>query len=105
MKWFAQWLAGRRARKQHADLVAEAKKDWRVVRTYRLKCVYSNDGLAGFYVLSADENGLGERRITIIDRPPPPWDQIRNPNNQLWAELKEWEARAQRKSIPRREIA
>lgn len=105
MKWFVQWLAERRARKQHAALIVEARRDWRVTQTYRVKCVWSSDRLAGFYVLSAEENGIGERRVRIIDRPPPPWEQSQPPLAQIWAELKEWEARAQSKSIPRKEVA
>ncbi len=102
-----RWLAERRAAELHAALVDEAREDWSVVQTYKVQCVWSDhdDELAGYWVFAAEQNGLGDRRAVIVARPPSPWPQEGEPKNKVWASLKEWEARAERKSIPRKEIA
>ena len=99
-----RWWRAQKARRMHAFLVAEARADWRVVKTYRLPCLW-NSTPCGYMVIKAMENMLGERRVEVVSRPAPPWNQVRDPSSELWAKLKQWEAEGQRKAIPYKEIA
>lgn len=101
-----RWFKHRAACKEHQRLLDEARRDWAVVATHKQHCVWGDCGnrSAGYYVYTMEENGIGERRVRIVGRPNYPWPH-QNPGSEHFAKCLEWAAKAERKSIPIREIA
>lgn len=106
---FGWWLARklksvrtrRRADRQHARLVAEARSEWTLKGEYKKECEWIIEGApnqrAGWTVLFAEENSLGERRVRVIHKPKG-WNVD---GMHIYAQLKAWEAQAEARSLPR----
>lgn len=106
MNIISHWIAQYRARRQHRRLVEEARRDWRVVAQKRDDFRRIDTNLfAASLAYVAEENGVGERRIRIVAPQDKYMASALAEKSDSFANWKLWEAKAQRKSIPMKEIA
>ena len=100
MKWPPQFWRRWKARRAHDALVLEARRDWRIVHSG--KTYWSAEKprtVACAFV--CEENGLGERRVRVISSPCHGY----RPTAEIYHNALLWAAKAERRSIPRKEIA
>jgi len=93
--------AARKADAAYRALVKEARCEWVLKQDYKIECEWLHDGKpstpAGWVILFAEENSLGERRVRVIHKP----DSWRVDGMKRYAELKAWQAAAQPRLLPR----
>lgn len=105
-KWFTRPYRVAKAKKDHYALICEARENWTCLDTYKVRVIdgqkkkEGEDITLGWNIYGAYSNDLGERQVRIIHE-----CRYADPlRHETWAKLKEWEAKAERKSIPFQEV-
>ncbi len=101
MKYFSRLWARWKAYRLHKRLVREAKADWVIRETARITCKHDGNP-CGTMVIVGEQNGLGDRRVRVISKPSPLFDEKRTND---YAELLLWAAQTEKRSIPIKEFS